>query len=215
MCIHMVIYSLHMYIQTHVCLCRLLYILYTHMCVYMSARTHVHTCAYRCTHVYVSCAPECICMYECVCVHTHMCVHVYTRMDRHVCALHYVHMSTNGHVCLLKGLYVCVKVHSCIHMCAFTCAYFICSVRMCVCIAHMHVYTHKCTYIGNDQHFTESDVHRQYLNKASGFPKWMHKLTHSQPHMSLFEIPHPSQHVAFSGLNHHQSDECVIIHCCS
>ena len=146
---------------------------------------------------------------------TNVCVYVYTRMDRHVCALHYVHMSTNGHVCLLKGLYVCVKVHSCIHMCAFTCAYCICSVRMCVCIAHMHVYTHKCTYIGNDQHFTESDVHRQYLNKASGFPKWMHKLTHSQPHMSLFEIPHPSQHVAFSGLNHHQSDECVIIHCCS
>ena len=84
-----------------------------------------------------------------------------------------------------------------------------------VCAAHVYVYTHQCTYTWNDQHFTESDVHRQYFNKATGFPKWMHKLTPSQPHMSLSEIPHPSQHVAFSDLNHHQSDECVIIHCCS
>lgn len=115
------------------CMCAyvgVLYILYTHMCVYMSAHIYVHTCAYLCTHVHVSCVPECTCMYECVHVCMHMCVHAWTD----VCALHYVHMSTNGHVCQLKGLYVCVPVHSCIHTCAFTCACCMCSVHVCACI---------------------------------------------------------------------------------
>ena len=53
------------------------------------------------------------------------------------------------------------------------------------------------------------------LTMPPSFPKWMHKLTHFQPRVSISEVPHPSQHVAFSDLSDCQSDECVIIYYCS
>lgn len=100
------------------CMCAyvgVLYILYTHMCVYMSAHIHVHTCAYLCTHVHVSCVPECTCMYECV--HAHVC----TRMDRRVCIALCTHvyqracMSTKGLVCLCACTFM--YTHVCIYVC--------------------------------------------------------------------------------------------------